>query len=206
MAKTPNEIQSILVVTGETSGELHAAGLMRQLRMQLSPEQLEFFGSGGRSMAEEGAELLLDVSRLAAIGPWTALAHAKDYLWLFGRIVQEVRKRKPRLAILVDFPEFNLRLAPRLKAARIPVCYFISPQVWAWRAARVKQIRLFRGVKYCGIDKKTLNVLEEGVMTALLCTKGSEWRKSMADLYTKCGYSDEARRVLAGEHFIKHPS
>ena len=132
--------RSILIVAGETSGEQHAAGLMGALSA-LSPEPaIKWFGSGGRRMAEAGAELFEDVSRLAAIGPWDALSHLPHYLRLFSRLTREAEARRPDLAILVDFPEFNLRLARRLKRLGIPVCYFISPQIWAWRTSRVRQI------------------------------------------------------------------
>lgn len=130
----------ILVVTGETSGEQHAAGLVRLIREQYTGKDLEFFGCGGRHMADEGVQLLLDVSRLAIIGTWEAIANLAHYLKLYRRLLVESRTRRPRLAILVDFPDFNLRLARRLKKLGIPVCYFIGPQVWAWKRYRLRQI------------------------------------------------------------------
>jgi len=137
----PSQSSSILVVTGETSGENHAAGLIRQLEVHNPQWNLEWFGSGGPQMAAAGVELLTNVSQLAAIGPWEALAHMGQYWKLYRRILAESRRRRPRLAILVDFPEFNLHLARRLKAMKIPICYFIGPQVWAWRPRRVNQIK-----------------------------------------------------------------
>ncbi|TDI11344.1 MAG: lipid-A-disaccharide synthase [Acidobacteria bacterium] len=139
----PSQSKSILVVTGETSGENHAAGLIRQLEVLHPQWNLEWFGSGGPQMASAGVELLTDVSQLAAIGPWEALAHMSRYWKLYRRILAESRKRRPRLALLVDFPEFNLILARRLKQMKIPICYFIGPQVWAWRPRRVHQIKRF---------------------------------------------------------------
>ncbi len=134
---------SVLVVAGETSGESHAADLIRSLRSRLPEYELEFFGSGGVRMREEGVELLMDVSQLAAIGPWAALAKAANYWRFFRSVLQTARKRKPDFAVLVDFPDFNLRLAKRLKRLGIPVCYYISPQLWAWRQSRVKLIRRY---------------------------------------------------------------
>ena len=139
----PSQSKSILVVTGETSGENHAAGLIRQLEVQNPQWHLEWFGSGGPQMASAGVELLTDVSQLAVIGPWEALSHMGRYWKLYRRILEESRKRQPQLALLVDFPEFNLILARRLKQMKIPICYFIGPQVWAWRPRRVHQIRRF---------------------------------------------------------------
>jgi lipid-A-disaccharide synthase len=130
-------------VAGESSGEAHAAGLVKELRNLLPHSSLRFFGSGGDQMAAEGVELLLDVSDLGAIGPRAALTNAKNYFWLFRELVKRAKSQNPSLAILVDFPEFNLRLAGKLKKMGIPVCYFIGPQIWAWRSYRVKQIRRY---------------------------------------------------------------
>jgi lipid-A-disaccharide synthase len=132
--------RSVLIVAGETSGEQHAAGLVRETAALNPGLAIRWFGSGGRHMAEAGVELFEDVSRLGAIGPWDALGQLRVYLKLFSRLTRQAAARRPDLAVLVDFPDFNLRLARRLKALGIPVCYFISPQVWAWRRARVRQV------------------------------------------------------------------
>ncbi len=92
-------------------------------------------------MQAAGVEILLDVSRLSAIGPVAALRQAGNYVRWFRRVLVEAERRRPKLAVLVDFPDFNLPLARRLKRKGIPVCWFIAPQVWAWRESRVKQIR-----------------------------------------------------------------
>lgn len=94
-------------------------------------------------MRAAGVELVMDVDRLAAVGPREALSNWRNYWSLFRRLQKEARTRRPELAILVDFPEFNLRLAGRLKRMGIPVCQYIGPQVWAWRSSRVKQISRF---------------------------------------------------------------
>jgi len=134
---------SILVVTGETSGERHAAGLITELKKWNPQWNIDGFGSGGTRMREAGVELLIDVSKLSAIGTWEALSQMANYWKLYRQILAEVGKRRPQLAILVDFPDFNLRLASRLKAMNVPICYFIGPQVWAWRSSRVKKIRRY---------------------------------------------------------------
>ena len=133
----------ILVVTGETSGERHAAGLIAELKKWNPQWNIDGFGSGGTRMREAGVELLIDVSKLSAIGTWEALSQMTNYWKLYRQILAEVGKRRPLLAILVDFPDFNLRLASRLKAMNVPICYFIGPQVWAWRSSRVEQIRRY---------------------------------------------------------------
>lgn len=138
--------RTLLVVCGETSGDAHSAGVIRHLR-ELSPGcEWQVFGSGGEKLREAGADIMLDVSSLSAIGPWAALGNLGNYLSLRKRILASVRKEKPDLALLVDFPDFNLPLARKLKKAGVPVCYFISPQLWAWRKSRVKQIRKYVGL------------------------------------------------------------
>ncbi len=131
----------VLVVTGETSGEQHAAGLIGQIEARNPDWKVQWFGSGGPQMAAAGVQLLEDVSQLAAVGPWEALSQMGTYWALYRRILSEVGRRRPKLAILVDFPEFNLKLARRLKKMKVPVCYFIGPQVWAWRPGRINQIK-----------------------------------------------------------------
>ncbi len=132
--------QRVLVVTGETSGERHMARVMDALEAQ-APGLVEWFGSGGPEMARAGFDCLHDVSRLGAIGPAAALAQAGSYLRLYRDLLREADRRRPDLAVLVDFPEFNLRLARSLDRRSIPVYYFISPQVWAWRSSRVRIVR-----------------------------------------------------------------
>ncbi len=133
----------VLVVAGETSGERHMAQVMGAVK-RLAPDlQVEWFGSGGPEMARQQLDCFLDVSQLAAIGPLAALTNAGAYLRLYRRLLRESKSRRPDLAVLVDFPEFNLRLARSLKKRNVPVCYFISPQVWAWRQSRVGQIRRY---------------------------------------------------------------
>lgn len=134
---------SILIVAGEASGERHAAGLVEEVNRQNPDWEIQWFGSGGNQLAAAGVEILSHVSILAAIGPWEALSHMGNYWRLYRRILAEICRRKPLLAILVDFPEFNLRLARRLKRQSIPVCYFIGPQVWAWRPSRVDWIQRY---------------------------------------------------------------
>ncbi len=137
------KLRTLLVVCGETSGEAHASGVVRYLK-QLSPDvQWRVFGSGGEKMRDQGAEIMLDVSRLSAIGPKAAMGNLKNYLSLRKQVLKRVRNNKPDLALLVDFPDFNLPLARKLKQAGIPVCYFISPQLWAWRKSRIRQIRKY---------------------------------------------------------------
>ncbi|HNR37862.1 MAG TPA: lipid-A-disaccharide synthase [Acidobacteriota bacterium] len=132
---------SVLIVTGENSGERYAAQVLDAFANLPAAANVQFFGSGGDAMRCRGAELLADVADLAAIGPWNALKLTGHYLRLFRDSLREVRRRGTRVALLVDFPDFNLRLAPWLKRRGVTVLYYISPTVWAWRAGRIRTIR-----------------------------------------------------------------
>jgi lipid-A-disaccharide synthase len=131
----------VLVVTGESSGERYAAQVLDAFAKQPAAVPVQFYGSGGDGLRGAGAELLADVADLAAIGPWNALKAMGHYLRLFRDCLREVRRRSTRVALLVDFPDFNLRLAPWLKRRGVTVLYYISPTVWAWRPGRIRGIR-----------------------------------------------------------------
>jgi lipid-A-disaccharide synthase len=132
---------SVLIVAGEASGEMYAAEVVRVLKARRESSQFNFFGCGGANMRREGVEILVDIRRLAVLGPFEAFSHLVNFYSALRYLRREIENRRPCLAILVDFPDFNLRLAKELKALRIPVVYYISPQVWAWRTGRVRQIK-----------------------------------------------------------------
>ena len=101
----------------------------------------EVFGLGGQKMHRAGVNLEGDIRHTAAMGPLAALGQLGSLYRVFRRLVDRLEATPPDAAILIDFPDFNLRLARRIKAANIPIIYYISPQVWAWREGRVKQIK-----------------------------------------------------------------
>jgi len=101
----------------------------------------QIFGLGGQRMRQAGVELEGDIQHTAAMGPLAAFSQLGELFKVFRRLADRVEIAPPDAAILIDFPDFNLRLAKRLKAVNIPVIYYISPQVWAWRPGRVKQIK-----------------------------------------------------------------
>nr|WP_320048172.1 lipid-A-disaccharide synthase [uncultured Desulfuromonas sp.] len=128
-----------LIVTGEASGDLHGANLIKAARQQ-DPE-LTFCGVGGEKMAAAGCEILIPSSELSVMGLVEVLRHLPR-IW---RVFQQLKQRlfsdqAPDVVILIDSPDFNLRLAKQAKKAGIPVLYYVSPQVWAWRKGRVKGI------------------------------------------------------------------
>lgn len=129
---------SLLIVAGEASGDLHAARLLTRLR-ELVPDAAPF-GMGGEEMVAAGLDRVADSSEVSVVGLTEALRILPRARQIFAQLLAEVERRRPALAVLVDFPEFNLRLARALKKRGVPVVYYISPQVWAWRRGRVKAI------------------------------------------------------------------
>jgi lipid-A-disaccharide synthase len=131
----------ILIAAGEASGDKHGAALARSLA-ELYPEiEFELFGSGGEEMREAGVETLVDAREVAIIGiPEIARALGKLYS-AYRKLVSAARSRRPHAVVLIDWPDFNMRLARRLRRDRFKIIYYISPQVWAWRRYRVRAIR-----------------------------------------------------------------
>ncbi|MFO7984033.1 MAG: lipid-A-disaccharide synthase [Desulfuromonadales bacterium] len=128
-----------MIVTGEASGDLHGAHLIRAAG-DIDPG-LSFFGVGGRLMEEAGCEILIPGEELAVMGLVEVLGHFPVIWRAFNRLKKVLHgPDKPDMLILIDFPDFNLRLARQAKAAGVPVLYYVSPQVWAWRRGRVKKI------------------------------------------------------------------
>jgi lipid-A-disaccharide synthase len=129
----------ILVSAGEASGELYGALLVRELRALLPP--FEVVGLGGDRLAAEGARLVAHVRELAVLGLVEVVRHLPRLRRIFGRVLAEVDRERPDLAVLIDYAGFNLRLARELHARGVPIVYYVSPQVWAWRQGRVRTIR-----------------------------------------------------------------
>mgnify|MGYP001609660161 FL=1 len=130
--------RDLLMVAGEASGDLHGARMLQELR-SLVPD-VAAFGLGTSELEAAGQEQLVDVREISVVGIAEAagvLVRAKEIL---EAVVAECERRRPAAAVLIDFPEFNLRLARRLKWLGIPVVYYISPQIWAWRRGRVRAI------------------------------------------------------------------
>lgn len=129
----------IIIVAGEVSGDMHASLLVKELR-HLDPG-LSFSGLGGPQMAEAGVVLDEDMTRTAVVGFIEVLKHLQQFRRIFRQILEKIQKQKPAAVILVDYPGFNLRLANEVKKLGVPVIYYISPQVWAWKENRVRLIR-----------------------------------------------------------------
>ena len=128
----------LLVVAIEASADAHGASVLRELR-SLVPD-LSAFGAGGPRLREEGCETLVRAEDLSVMGVVDVIP-AIPRLWRsLGMLRRVAAERTPRAALLIDSPDFNLRLAKRLRPLGIPVVYFIGPSVWAWRRYRIRQI------------------------------------------------------------------
>ncbi|MDD5347502.1 MAG: lipid-A-disaccharide synthase [Candidatus Omnitrophica bacterium] len=131
--------KKILIVAGEASGDLHAANLVAAVNRKFP--RAEWFGLGGSLMRKTGVDVRFDLTGIAVVGFWEVLKNLARFKRIFADIVGRAEEEKPDLAILVDYPGFNLRLAKELALRNIPVFYYISPQVWAWGAERIRAIR-----------------------------------------------------------------
>jgi len=128
-----------MIVAGERSGDVYGAGLAQALRARLPG--VEIFGAGGHAMREAGVDTVVDSHEIAIAGITEVASGLPRVYRAFHKLLREVDGRHATLAILIDFPDFNLRLARQLKKRGIPVVYFVSPQVWAWRKGRVKTLK-----------------------------------------------------------------
>ncbi len=131
--------KKLFVLAGEPSGEMHAAGVVAEL-LKATPE-LGVFGIGGPKLRALGAELLYDTAQMSIMGFVDVLKHAGFLRRVIRELKRAVRREKPDAALLVDYPGMNLLMARFFHDLGIPVIYYISPQVWAWKEGRVKAIR-----------------------------------------------------------------
>lgn len=128
-----------MIVAGEASGDMHGARLVEAIRRR-RPEAA-VCGIGGRALADQGVEILYDSSRLAVVGILEVVGHFRYIRQAMLALEKRLQEQPPDLLILIDYPDFNLILARKAKKLGIPVFYYISPQVWAWRSGRVRTIR-----------------------------------------------------------------
>ena len=129
----------IMLVAGEASGDMHGAKLVAAMREQTP--NLAVCGIGGPALAAQGMEILYDSSRLAVVCILEVISHLRFICEAMRALGKRLREQPPDLLILIDYPDFNLILAKKARRLGIPVFYYISPQVWAWRSGRVKTIK-----------------------------------------------------------------
>jgi lipid-A-disaccharide synthase len=131
-------VREILFVAGEASGDLHAAGVARALAGRGAPVRLT--GIGGAEMQGAGVELVEHAERLAVMGFVEVLKHIPLHYRLARELEQRIRSGRVALVVLIDYPGFNMKIAAAARAARVPVLYYITPQVWAWGAKRLREL------------------------------------------------------------------
>lgn len=131
----------ILISAGEASGEMYGAQLIEALRRR--DPSLEFFGAGGDRMRAAGCDTVVDARDLAVVGITEILSHLPNIYGLFHKLITEAGRRKPALAIVIDSPAFNWRVARQMFYRKIPVVYYVCPQFWAWRQGRVRLLRKY---------------------------------------------------------------
>ena len=134
-----NQFVRVLISAGEASGEMYGAQLITAMLRQ--EPALQFFGVGGDKMREAGCDTVVDARDLAGVGITEILSHLPKIYGLFRRLIAEADRRRPDLAIVIDSPAFNWRVAREMKRRGIPVAYYVAPQFWAWRQGRVKLLR-----------------------------------------------------------------
>jgi lipid-A-disaccharide synthase len=138
---TTNPAKHVMIVAGEASGDLHGAVLARELLALDS--SLILSGIGGAGMAATGVTILYDISRLAVMGIIEVISRLKDIRSAMKTLEKQFEMNRPDLLILIDYPGFNLELARRAKKYNIPVLYYISPKIWAWREGRITRIKKY---------------------------------------------------------------
>lgn len=131
----------LMMVAGEPSGDAHAAALVRALREARPQTQFDFFGATGPLMRAAGVETIVNADDLAIMGILEVGRVFPKFLRAFNQLKRAASEKHPHAVVLVDWPEFNLRLAKTLHRRGLRVVYYISPQVWAWRSYRVARIR-----------------------------------------------------------------
>jgi lipid-A-disaccharide synthase len=147
----------ILISAGEASGDMYGAQLIEALRraaehrsagqpgaaVPAQAGQVDFFGAGGERMRAAGCEIVVDAKDLAVVGITEVVSRLPKIYALFHRLIAEADRRKPDLAVVIDSPAFNWRVARQMRKRGVPVVYYVCPQFWAWRQGRVKLLRKY---------------------------------------------------------------
>jgi lipid-A-disaccharide synthase len=146
----------VLISAGEASGEMYGAQLIEALRSAElrsagrtkapvpSPAgELEFFGAGGERMLAAGCEIVVNAKDLAVVGITEILSHLPKILGLYRRLIRAADEKRPAIAVVIDSPAFNWRVARQMHKRGVPVVYYVCPQFWAWRQGRVKLLRKY---------------------------------------------------------------
>jgi lipid-A-disaccharide synthase len=133
-----NSVKKVLLVTGEASGDLHGSHLVKHLKRR--DPSLRIYGIGGEELRKAGMEILFHAQELSVVGIVEVCARLPQIVKAFQTLKREIVSAPPDLLILIDYPDFNMRIAAVARKHGVPVLYYISPQIWAWRQNRVKKI------------------------------------------------------------------
>ncbi len=131
--------KQVMIVAGEASGDLHGGNLVQAMH-RIDPE-IRFYGVGGRKLRAAGVELAADAAEMAVVGLTEVASKLSFILKVMSQLKASLKKDRPDLLILIDYPDFNLPLARAAKKYGVKVLYYISPQVWAWRKGRIAKIK-----------------------------------------------------------------
>ena len=134
-----NKTKHFFLLAGEPSGDLHGAELINCLKKPIP--STTFSGIGGTKMQKTGLKSLAPINKLAVMGFWEVIKKFDFFIKLETLVLKHIKKTNPNTIILIDYPGFNLRIAKKIKALyNIPIIYYISPQVWAWKEKRITHI------------------------------------------------------------------
>ncbi|MBL7988432.1 MAG: lipid-A-disaccharide synthase [Chlorobi bacterium] len=198
---------SILIISGEQSGETYAGMIVHEL-LQRNPS-LNFYGTGGERMKSAGVELLHHINQMAVVGISEVVRKYRTLRNIFNDVVASIQERSPRLAILVDYPGFNLKLAAILKQRGIPVVWFMAPQVWAWKESRVKQMRRVIDTLIVGFQFEVEYFRKHGItphyfghpLVDLLTELESQKRAALPNAKTTIAYLPGSRKGEIARHW-----
>lgn len=134
---------NVLMVAAEASSSLYALRILQHWQEQGQGQENSIYGVGSRDMEEVGFECLGYAEDMAVVGLTEVLKKYSQIKEVYHRVLKRVDEQRPDVAVLLDYPGFNLRLAKELKSRGIPVVYYIAPQIWAWKKGRVKKVRRY---------------------------------------------------------------
>jgi lipid-A-disaccharide synthase len=137
--KPHSEKKCVMIIAGEASADLHGSRLVKAM-LDREPS-IYFIGIGGQALREAGVRILVEASTLAVVGITEVLSKGRSLLRGIAKATKLIKILNPDLLILIDFPDFNLHMAAKAKKLGVPVLYYISPQIWAWRRGRIKKIK-----------------------------------------------------------------
>lgn len=132
-----------MIIVGEMSGDSHAAKLVKELRKSSDNVEFEFFGATGKKMRDQGVETIVEADNFGIVGVVEVAKALPMFLRVFKKLKKVALERKPDAVVLVDFPDFNLKMATALKKKGLKIIYYVSPQVWVWKKYRVKRIKKY---------------------------------------------------------------